>query len=427
MDLLLKNARLPEAQQLFDVAVSGDRVSAIREARSGLQADQTFNCDGNLLSPRFVDSHFHLDAALSLGTPRTNNEGTLLEGIKIWNEYKDTATVDRIKERAIKACHWAIAQGIGYVRSHVDVCDDRLLGVEALLEVKRELAGYLQLQLIAFPQDGYLRSENAQQNVTRALRKGVDGLGGIPHIERSEGEGKRSIRLLCELAAENDLVVDMHCDESDDPLSRHIEELALQTQRIGLQGKVAASHLTSMHSMDNYYVSKLLPLMAESDIQVIANPLTNVVLQGRHDTYPKRRGLTRIKELRNTGINVALGHDCVMDPWYPLGTWDMLDVAFMGGHVGHMTTEGDLEYLFDGITRNGARVLGIDGYGIRVGQEANMVLLQAESPVDAIRLRANRLLVISQGNVISKGSHRKCVLEFNDGFHEVDFRRPDIS
>ena len=218
-------------------------------------------------------------------------------------------------------------QGLLAIRSHVDVCDDRLLAVEALLEVKKTVAPYIDLQLVAFPQDGYYRSPTAAQNLDRALDLGVDVVGGIPHFERTMADGARSVTALCEIAAKRGLLVDIHCDESDDPISRHIETLTYETQRLGLGGRVAGSHLTSMHSMDNYYVSKLLPLMAEAGVPAIANPLINIVLQGRHDTYPKRRGLTRVPEMQRQGINVAFGQDCIMDPWYSLGRADMLEVA----------------------------------------------------------------------------------------------------
>ena len=234
-------------------------------------------------------------------------------------------------------------------------------------------------------------------NLKRALDKGVDVVGGIPHFERTMADGALSVKLLCELAAERGLRVDMHCDESDDPLSRHVETLAFETQRLGLQGRVTGSHLTSMHSMDNYYVSKLLPLMAEAQLQVVANPLINITLQGRHDTYPKRRGMTRVPELLAAGINVAFGHDCVMDPWYSLGSGDMLEVAHMGLHVAQMTSQSAMRQCFDAVTANPARILGLQGYGLEVGCDASFVLLQARDPVEAIRLRANRLKVWKKG------------------------------
>ena len=357
---------------------------------------------GQLLSPPFVDAHFHMDASLSHGLPRINQSGTLLEGIALWGELKPQLTQDALVERALQYGDWAVAKGLLAIRTHVDVCDDRLLAVEALLHVKQRVAPYLDLQLVAFPQDGLLRSPTALVNLKRALDMGVDVVGGIPHFERTMAEGAESVRLLCELAAARGLPVDMHCDETDDPLSRHIETLAFHTHRLGLHGRVTGSHLTSMHSMDNYYVSKLLPLMHEAQVHAVANPLINITLQGRHDTYPKRRGMTRVPELMAAGIKVAFGHDCVMDPWYSLGSADMLEVAHMGLHVAQMTSPAQMGACYQAVTVNAAAVMGLAGYGIQVGRPADCVLLQARDPVEAIRLRANRLLVLRRGQVIAQ-------------------------
>jgi cytosine deaminase len=362
---------------------------------------QQIDAAGWLLSPPFVDAHFHMDATLSYGLPRVNASGTLLEGIALWGELKPLLTEEALVERALQYCDWAVAKGLLAIRSHVDVCDNRLLAVRALLEVKRRVAPYLDLQLVAFPQDGVLRAPGALDKLKRALDLGVDVVGGIPHFERTMADGAESVKLLCELAAARGLPVDMHCDESDDPLSRHIETLAWQTQRLGLQGRVTGSHLTSMHSMDNYYVSKLLPLIAEAGVHAVANPLINITLQGRHDSYPKRRGMTRVPELLAAGVNVAFGHDCVMDSWYSLGSGDMLEVAQMGLHVAQMTSQAQMRACFDAVTVNAARVLGLDDYGLTPGCHADFVLLQARSPVEALRLRAQRLQVIRRGRVLA--------------------------
>jgi cytosine deaminase len=306
---------------------------------------------------------------------------------------------------------WAVAKGLLAIRSHVDVCDPRLLAVEALLHVKDKVKPYLDLQLVAFPQDGVLRSPNAMAQLQRALDLGVDVVGGIPHFERTMCDGAESVRQLCELAANRGLRVDMHCDESDDPLSRHIETLAFHAQRLGLQGRVAGSHLTSMHSMDNYYVSKLLPLIKEAGVAAIANPLINITLQGRHDTYPKRRGMTRVPEMLAQGIPVAFGHDCVMDPWYSLGSGDMLEVAHMGLHVAQMTGQAAMRQCFEAVTSVPAAILGLQGYGVDVGCHADFVLLQAKDPIEAIRLRATRLAVIRRGEVIARTP--ACVASLN--------------
>ena len=404
LDLLIQNANLPDGRCHMSVAVQGDKIV---EVTRDLQAPahQTLDAQGQLLCPPFVDAHFHMDATLSYGLPRVNQSGTLLEGIALWGELKPLLTAEALIERALAYCDWAVAKGLLAIRTHVDVCDPRLLAVEALLAVKRQVAPYIDLQLVAFPQDGVLRGPQGpaqhMNNLKRALDLGVDVVGGIPHFERTAEQGALSVKLLCELAAERGLRVDMHCDESDDPLSRHVETLAFETQRLGLHGRVTGSHLTSMHSMDNYYVSKLLPLMAEAQLQVVANPLINITLQGRHDSYPKRRGMTRVPELMAAGINVAFGHDCVMDPWYSLGSGDMLEVAHMGLHVAQMTSQAAMRQCFDAVTVNPAQVMGLSGYGLQAGCFADFVLLQARDPIEALRLRATRLQVYKRGRLIA--------------------------
>src|ERR1700740_1028189 len=391
MDLIIRCANLPDGRTGVDIGIEKDRIVAV-EPRLAATAVTEFDAERRLLSPPFVDAHFHLDATLSLGLPRMNRSGTLLEGIALWGELKPRLTHESVVARALAYCDMAVAQGLLAIRSHVDVCDDRLLAVEALLEVKRRVAPYLDLQLVAFPQDGIFRSSTAEGNLLRALDLGVEVVGGIPHFERTTADGSASVRHLCEIAAERGLLVDMHCDESDDPLSRHIETLAAETRRLGLNGRVAGSHLTSMHSMDNYYVSKLLPLIAEAGVAAISNPLINITLQGRHDTYPKRRGLTRVPELMASGVKVALGHDCVMDPWYALGSADMLEVAHMGLHVAQMTSREALQSCYDAGTISPAKIRGLEHYGIEPGCYADLVLLQAADPFEAIRLKATRLL-----------------------------------
>ncbi len=400
VDLIIKNANLSNDQTGVDIACKDGVIISI-ERGINANAKKTIDAQGHLVSPPFVDPHFHMDATLSLGTPRMNVSGTLLEGISLWSELKPIQNVEQIIDRALRYCDLAVSMGIGAIRSHVDICDNSLKGVEALLEVQRKVAPYIELQLVAFPQDGIFRDPNAKENLINALDMGVNVVGGIPHFERTMQDGADSVKFLCEIAAERGLMVDMHCDESDDPQSRHIETLAFETSRLGLHGRVAGSHLTSMHSMDNYYVSKLIPLMAEAEIHAIPNPLINIMLQGRHDSYPKRRGQTRVPELKNAGINVGFGSDCVMDPWYSLGKADMLDVAHMGLHVGQLSSRLDMEWCFDAVTLNSANIMGLEGYGLKRGCKADMVILQANDKIDAIRLRANRLFVIRAGKVIS--------------------------
>ncbi len=399
-DILVKGGRLPDGN-VADIGITGDRITAIGQL-DGAEAGAIIDATGDLVSPPFVDPHFHLDATLSYGIPRINASGTLLDGIGLWGELKQVTTVDEMVDRALSYCDWAVSMGLLAIRSHVDTCDDSLKGVEAMLHVREVVRPYLDLQLVAFPQDGLLRDPTAHANTLRALDMGVDVVGGIPHFERTMADGAASVRILCEIAAERGLPVDMHCDETDDPHSRHIETLAYETTRLGLQGRVAGSHLTSMHSMDNYYVSKLLPLIAEAEISAIPNPLINIMLQGRHDTFPKRRGLTRVKEMQAEGIRVGWGQDCVRDPWYSLGTADMLDVAFMGLHVAQMSSPEDMRRCFDMVTVENAAILGLEDYGLYEGAMASLLVLDAGDPIEAVRLRPDRLVVISKGNVVSK-------------------------
>ncbi|MFS2034127.1 amidohydrolase family protein [Polaromonas sp. CT11-55] len=422
LDLLITNAALPDGRTGISIAVQNGKITAVE---AGLQAParETVDAGGYLLSPPFVDPHFHMDATLSYGLPRVNESGTLLEGIALWGELKPLLTSEALIRRALAYCDWAVAKGLLAIRSHVDTSDASLLAVDALLEVKKQVAPYIDLQLVAFPQDGVLRTKGGVDNLKRALDKGVEVVGGIPHFERTMADGAASVKLLCEIAAERGLLVDMHCDESDDPLSRHIETLAFEAQRLGLQGRVNGSHCTSMHSMDNYYVSKLLPLIAESGVSVIANPLINITLQGRHDSYPKRRGMTRVPELMAAGVNVAFGHDCVMDPWYGMGSGDMLEVAHMGLHVAQMTSQKGIRQCFDAVTVNAAKVMHLPGYGLEVGCDASFVLLQARDTVEAIRLRATRLQVWKRGQRLAETPEVATQLQMPGRPSSTDFRQ----
>ena len=412
-DLIIRNANLPDGRKGIDIAVKDGKITAV-EASIAAQAKDEIDATDRLVSPPFVDPHFHMDATLSLGLPRMNVSGTLLEGIALWGELRPIVTKEELIERALRYCDLAVTQGLLFIRSHVDTSDPKLVTAEALLEVKEKVKPYIDLQLVAFPQDGYYRAKDGMASVTRALDMGVDIVGGIPHFERTMDEGKASLEALCRIAADRGLPVDIHCDETDDPMSRHIETLAAETIRFGLQGRVAGSHLTSMHSMDNYYVSKLIPLMAEAKINVIPNPLINIMLQGRHDTYPKRRGMTRVRELMDAGLNVSFGHDCVMDPWYSMGSGDMLEVGHMAIHVAQMAGIEDKKKIFDALTVNSAKTLGLEGYGLAKGCNADLIILQAVDTLEALRLKPNRLAVIKGGKVIARSA--PCIGElFLDG------------
>jgi cytosine deaminase len=419
-DLIIRGGTVTGHATPVDIAITGETIAAVSR-HIDAPAVREIAAHGRLVTPPFVDPHIHLDSTLSLGLPRRNQSGTLLEGIALWGELKPLLTQEAIYERARKLCFWSMARGTLAIRSHVDICDDRLLAVDALLALRADMKPYLDLQLVAFPQDGYLRYPRAPENLERALARGIDVVGGIPHFERTMADGAASIKTLLEIAAGRGLMVDMHCDETDDPLSRHIETLAAETVAHGLQGRVAGSHLTSMHSMDNYYVSKLIPLIGEAGIAAIPNPLINITLQGRHDTYPKRRGMTRVKELMAAGITVAFGHDCVMDPWYPLGSHDMLEVAGMALHVGHLTGVAEMEACFEAVTTGGARAMNLPNYGIAPGNFADLVVLQAADRIEAIRLRAERLFVVRRGKVLAEAAPRTSRVTVEGREVAVDF------
>jgi cytosine deaminase len=420
-DLLVKGGTLPDGT-VADIGIKGDRIAAV--GRLDADAGRVIDATGDLVSPPFVDPHFHMDATLSYGLPRVNASGTLLEGIALWGELRDLATVDEMVDRAVTYCDWAVSMGLLAIRTHVDTTPDHLRGVEAMLEVKARVAPYLDLQLVAFPQDGLYRTKTGRRNVIRALDMGVDVVGGIPHFERTMEEGAESLRDLGRIAAERGLMWDVHCDETDDPMSRHVETMAREVTRHGLGGRAAGSHLTSMHSMDNYYVSKLLPLIAESGMTAIPNPLINITLQGRHDSYPKRRGLTRVKEMQAMGISVGWGQDCVLDPWYSLGTADMLDVAFMGLHVAQMTHPAEMARCFSMVTEVNARIMNLPDYGLQPGKRADLVVLDAGNPVEALRLRPARLAVISRGKLVAETKRGDATLHLSGRPATIRRRNP---
>lgn len=411
-DLLVRRARLPRQDGLWDIAVDAGFFTAIsahsERADSG---ERAIDADGRLLSPPFIDAHVHLDAVLTVGQPRHNASGTLLEGIQIWSERKPSLTVDDVKQRARAAIHWEVAQGTLHIRSHVDICDPQLTALRALLELREEMRDICTLQLVAFPQDGILSFPHGRDLMRRALEMGCDLVGGIPHYESTRDMGVESLRFVFDLAQEYNRPIDCHCDETDDPQSRFTEVMAAYTIDTGWQRRVTASHCTAMHSYDNAYAFKLLRLLARAEMSVIANPFDNVVLQGRFDTYPKRRGIARVKELLATGVPVALGHDSIMDPWFPLGRGDMLAAAQLALFLCQMSGHDEIDDVFDLITTTAARVLGIaDRYGIEVGKPADFLIIDATSASEALRLLATRLHVFKAGVAVATTTPNQSVV-----------------
>ena len=395
-----------KTDRVADIAIYAGKIVQIAARVEG-EARQVIDATGRYVSPPFVESHIHLDSAMTAGDPRWNQSGTLFEGIEIWREFKQNLTLADVKERAIAALKQQASHGVLYVRSHADVSEKNLVALQALLEVREQVKGWMTLQVVAFPQDGIYGHEETEALVEEALKRGADGVGGIPHYEMTREDGVRSVHRIFEWAQQYDRFIDIHCDEIDDEQSRFLEVVAACAIRSGMGSRVTASHTTAMGSYNNAYALKLMGLLKRSKINFVSNPLINITLQGRTDSYPKRRGLTRVKELWQAGLNVSLGHDCIQDPWYSLGTGNLLDVASMAVHVGQMTGMNELQACYDMVTCNGARTLGIEDYGIRVGGTANLVVLEARDPIEAIRHRSSVRAVVSRGKVILQAEERR--------------------
>jgi cytosine/creatinine deaminase len=400
-DLLLRRCRLQHASELVDISIRDGKIAQI-----ALQLDATtgeeIDCGGNLVTPPFVESHIHLDSVLAAGQPRFNQSGTLFEGIQIWGERKGSLTREDVQRRALEALKLMAAHGVLYVRTHVDVTEPRLIALDALLELRDQVRDWTMLQIVAFPQDGiYSRPEN-EGLLEEALRRGADAVGGIPHYELTREDGVRSIHRIFDLAERYDRLIDVHCDEVDDDQSRFLEVIVAEAIKRGNGERVSASHTTAFGSYNDAYAYKLLGFLRRTNINFIANPLINITLQGRMDSYPKRRGLTRIKELWQIGTNVSLGQDCIYDPWYIFGTGSMIGVAHMTVHVAQMTGLQEIDACFDMIGVNGARSLHIQEYGIQEGNTANLVVLNVPDAFSALRFQSVPLYVISRGKVISR-------------------------
>jgi cytosine/creatinine deaminase len=429
VDLLVRDARVHPTRgsrpEPVDVAVSGDRIVAIRP-RGALSADGAIEIQaaGRLLSPPLVDPHVHLDAVLTVGEPRHNESGTLIEGILTWADRKPTLTHADVKKRARQAILWEVAQGTGLIRSHVDVCDPNLVALRALLELRDELRDLVDLRLIAFPQDGILSFPNGKELMREAMRLGCDVIGGIPHYEWTRDDGVDEVHFLFELAAETGKGIDLHCDETDDDQSRFLEVVAADTMRRGMQGRVVAGHTTAMGSYNDAYAFKLLQILKRAGVTIVANPLDNIALQGRFDSYPKRRGMTRVKELDQAGINVACGHDSIMDPWYPLGRGSMLDALSMLVHVGQMTGRKELFRAYEMVTTNAARAAEVE-YGVEEGKPANFVVLDCEDEAEAIRLRPAARWVVRLGRIVAETEPSHSVVHAAGGDTPVSYTKEE--
>jgi cytosine/creatinine deaminase len=397
--LILRGARLGD--EVVDVGIEESRIGSITARIEG-RTEREIDAQGRLLSSPFIESHVHLDTTLTAGEPRWNESGTLFEGIQIWSERKQSISHDDVVERATKLLRWQAAQGVLHVRTHADVTDPEFTGLKALFEVKEKVRDWIDVQIVAFPQEGMLSFPRGVELMDEALTLGADVVGGIPHYEHTSEMGVESVKESFRLAEKHDKMVDIHCDETDDPHSRFLEIMAVEAIRTGMGPRVTASHTTAFGSYDNAYAFKLMGFLSKANINFVANPLINITLQGRHDTYPKRRGITRVKELWQNGLNVSLGYDDIMDPWYPLGTGNMLQPAHMAVHACHMTSREEVTACFDMVTENAARTLGLEDYGIAEGNRANLVLVDASDKWDAIRRLAATALVVKDGEVIAE-------------------------
>lgn len=410
--MLIKNVHIENDPEVKDVRIENGIFKAIGK---NLEAsdDEVIDANGKLLLPPFIDSHVHLDATLTAGDPEWNETGTLFDGIRIWSERKQTLTKKETKERAIQTLKKQASHGIQFVRSHVDTNDPSFTALEALLEVKDEVKDFMELQLVAFPQEGILSFENGKNLIKQAVEMGVDVIGAIPHFEFNRDYGVDSLKYIVELAEKYDKLIDVHCDEIDDPNSRHLEVLATLAYESGLKNKVTASHTTAMGSYNDAYVYKLMRLLEMSNINMVCNPLINMHLGGRFDTYPKRRGLTRVKELLENNVNVSFGEDDIKDPWYPMGDGNMLDSIHMGIHATQLMGYSQIMNSYNLTTNNGAKTLNVtDHYGIEVGKPANCLIFNTDNFYNELNERKELLYSIHNGKVIVKTEPAKIKTNF---------------
>lgn len=411
MDLIIRNAKLREHKMSMDIAIQDGKFIKIKESIDETTV-QEIDAQGNLVVPPFIESHVHLDSALSVGQPRYNESGTLLEGIEIWGERKLNLTKEEIKENARKVILWEIANGVLKIRTHADSTEPNLMTVEALLEVKEEMKDYIDIQVVAFPQDGIFAREGMDRLLVDALQMGADAVGGIPQVELTREDGIRSIEYIFELANRYNKLIDIHTDETGDDQSRFTEVIAKYAITNGMEGLVTASHATAMHNYNNDYAIKLIGNLKRAGVNIITNPFSNATLQNRLDGYPRKRGHTRVDELLDGGVNVSIGNDNIMDPFGPLGKGSMLQAAHFLAHFAHLSGNRQLLTVFDMITSNGAKTFNDTDYGVKVGNQADCIILDAKDEVEAIRLTSECLYVIRKGNVLveTKPAERNVIL-----------------
>lgn len=420
--MLVKNVHIHNREGLWQILIEEGKISRI------FSQNEVFNYSGEILDgeegiiyPPFVEPHIHLDATQTAGQPNWNQSGTLFEGIERWAESKSLLSHEDVKSRAWKTLKWQIANGVQYVRTHVDVSDPTLTALKAMLEVKKEIAPWVDLQIVAFPQEGILSYPNGEKLLDQAMAMGADVVGGIPHFEFTREYGVESMHIAFDIARKYNKQIDIHCDEIDDEQSRFVETVAALALKYDMGEKVTASHTTAMHSYNNAYASRLFRLLKMSKIHFVANPLVNIHLQGRFDTYPKRRGVTRVKEMLKNNINVCFGHDDVFDPWYPLGTANMLQVLHMGLHVCQLMGYGQINDGLKLVTENSAKALGLTDYGIQEGNSANFIVLPAENGFDAVRRQVPTRYSIRHGKVISETQLAKTTIHLSDS-EQVNYR-----
>jgi len=422
--MIIQNAKLRGKNGLWNIVIEDGKIKDITQAQIDEIDQQVLDVNGSLVAPPFIEPHIHLDTTLTAGEPEWNQSGTLFEGIQRWSQRKESLTLEDVKTRAKTALKWQIAQGIQHVRTHVDVTDPSLIALKALLEVKEEMAPYVDLQLVAFPQEGIPSYPNGAELLEEALKMGADVVGAIPHFEFTREHGVSSLKTAFDLAEKYDRLVDIHCDEIDDEQSRFVEVVATEAYERGLGSKVTASHTTAMGSYNDAYAYKLFRILKLSNINFVANPLVNIHLQGRFDTYPKRRGMTRVKELLEAGLNVSFGHDDIFDPWYPLGTGNMLQVLHMGIHVSQLMGYEQIVNSFDLITNNSAKTLNIEEYyGLEIGKPANFIVLDAENEYEAIRKQATVRYSVRYGNIIAETQPRETKITIGAAPEQIKFNK----